>query len=1069
MRNPSRDGQYLCHGILDAHRNGVTDATPSCERFTQLFANLAQGVVYQDQEGRIVAANPAAERILGLTFERMAGLTCFDLRWKAIREDGSEFADSEYPAMVALRDGQAVCDVLMGLFHPTLEQYRWIVMNAIPNFHAGESRPFEVFTTFTDISELKRHEDALLKTKQELVTKDALLQQVVDNLPEHLFWKDRNGAFSGCNRAGAEAIGLQSPDEIVGKTDYDFYGNPADGEFFFKQDLEVMASGASLYHSLSQKQEADGATKWLDITKVPLRDGNGNVSGLLVSYEDVTDFSRVEESLRKFKQVVEQSPDAIIITSCDGNIEYVNPAFCRIYGYSPQEVLGRNPCLLKSGHTPPEEYRQLWQRVRAGQVWHGEFLNRTKDGREIWQSATVSPLFDETGEIANFLSIQEDIGVRKVMEEALRASEDKFRHLVEDAEVIVYEADPFTLQTTYISPTGETILGYPTATWLEEGFWFGHLHPEDRESVGQASFDAVRTRGEFRLEYRFVKADGNIAWIEDMARVIHDRDGSHVSLRGVMIDITERKLAERARKKAEEDLFNAKQVVQQVLDHIPQQVFWKDLDSIYVGGNAAYLDACGMASIEELRGKSDFDFHLPEFARKYRNDDRNVMRRNRPRLNYEEQGIIRNGETSWVKISKVPLHDQAGKVVGILGMFEDITDRKAMKQELADTLLQLRTILDNAQVGIAYLQEGKVNWINRRMEEMFGYKLAEISEKSPELFYPTQEDYAQIGEQSFSVLSQGKPFEIEHLMKRKNGRTFWCHMRGVAVDTRNIVKGSIWTLMDIDSRKAAEQQLLELNNSLAQRVCREIANGMEKERLLIQQARHAAMGEMIGNIAHQWRQPLSVLGLILQNIGIDYDDHELTDEALQRYIADAMQAIQQMSGTIDGFRDFFRPSRQKVKFKLRHAIEQTLDLVNASLRNRSIEVRLSGREDIEIYGHPNEFSQMLLNLIGNAKDALDERKPAAPEIAIETGSDGEYATITVRDNAGGVPSDVAEKIFDPYFTTKDKGTGIGLYMTKTIIEKHMYGAIVFRNGEQGAEFTLKLPLRNAAADDGALP
>jgi len=899
---------------------------------------MAQGAVYQDAAGRIVSANPAAERILGLSLDQMTGRTSFDPCWKAIRADGSAFPGAEHPAMAALRSGQAVGDVLMGVFHPGLQQHRWLLVNATPNFRAGESRPFEIFTTFTDITELKRHADALQQAKQELEAKDALLQQVVDSLPQHLFWKDRNGTFRGCNRAGAQAVGLQAPDEIVGKSDYDLYASHADGEFFFKQDLGVMAEGASQYHTLNQKQEPGGAIKWLDITKVPLRDTQGNIDGLLVSYEDVTDLSRVEESLRKFKQVVEQSPDAIIITDLDGNIEYVNPAFCDAYGYSAQEVLGRNPRFLKSEHTAPEEYRALWNSIRAGQVWQGEFLNRKKDGSMVWQSATASPIFDEAGDITHFLSIQEDIGARK--------------------------------------------------------------------------------------------------------------------------------LAEIARKKAEEELFNAKQVVQLVLDHIPQQVFWKDLDSVYIGGNAAYLATCGMASAAELKGKTDLELYPLEHARKYRKDDRNVMRRNRSRINYEEQLLTRSGEMRWLQTSKVPLHDQAGKVVGVLGMFEDITRRKAMRLELADTLQQLRTILDNAQVGIAYLKEGKFIWINRRLEEMFGYRLKEIREKSPELFYPTPEDYAQIDGQAHSVMALGKPFEIENIMKRKNGRAFWCHMRGMAVDTRNMAKGSIWTLMDIDSRKAAEQELLELNSTLAQQVNREITSGLEKERLLIQQARHAAMGEMIGNIAHQWRQPLSVLGLILQNIAIDYEDRELTDDALKTYVADALLAIKQMSGTIDDFRDFFRPNRQKTVFELRQAVEETLALLSASLKNHSIEVKLSGPESIEIRGHRNEFSQMLLNLIGNAKDALEEHQPEWPEITIETACDGEYAIITVRDNAGGVPPDIAEKIFDPYFTTKEKGTGIGLYMTKTILEKHMHGTIAFRNGNQGAEFTVRLPLDHAFEDNG---
>ena len=922
MQSPTRCGQSPCCGSRDVSPARFV-SPDDCARFAQLFTTMIQGVVYQDESGRIVAANPAAERILGLTFAQMAGRTPTDPCWKAIREDGSDFPDAEHPAMVALQGGQAVSDVLLGMFHPGQAQYRWLLVNAIPNFRPGESQPFEVFTTFTDITDFKRHENALLEAQQRLEAKKVLLQQVVDNLPQHLFWKSRDGTFRGCNDAGAQAFGLHSPDDIIGKSDCDLYANPADGDFFFEQDLNVMEKGTPFYHSLCQKQESCGEIKWLDVTKVPLRDAQGNVDGLLVSYEDVTNLSRVEESLRKFKQVVEQSPDTIIITDLDGNIEYVNPAFCHTYGYGAQEVLGHNPRFLKSARTSAGEWCELWDAIRAGQAWKGEFLNLKKDGSPTWQSATVSAIFDESGCITHFLSIQENIDARKLAEEAL---------------------------------------------------------------------------------------------------------------------------------------FNAMQLLQQVLDHIPQQVFWKDLNSVYFGGNTSYLATVGMASAAELKGKTDFDLHPTDHARKYRKDDRNVMRHDHPRTHYEEPMLALGGEIRWAQTSKVPLHNQDNEVIGVLGIFEDITERKAMQQKFADTLQQLQTILDNAQVGIAYFQKDKFLWINRRMEEVFGYKRKEICDKSPELLFPTAENHAQINALSSAVMAQGKPFEIEHILKRKNGRLFWCHMRGVAVDSRDLEKGSIWILLDIDSRKTAEQDLLELNNTLAQQVSKEIASGMEKEHLLIQQARHAAMGEMIGNIAHQWRQPLSVLGLILQNIGIDYEEHELTGDALRTYISEAMLAIRQMSGTIDDFRNFFSPNRQKTIFDLCQAIEETLALLSASLKNHNIKVKVRCTEKIEIRGHRNEFSQMLLNLIGNAKDALEEHGPQQAEIFIEAIRDRDHAVITIRDNAGGIPPDIVEKIFDPYFTTKEMGTGIGLYMTKTILEKHLHGTIVFRNCGEGAEFTMTLPL-----------
>jgi len=426
----------------------------------------------------------------------------------------------------------------------------------------------------------------------------------------------------------------------------------------------------------------------------------------------------------------------------------------------------------------------------------------------------------------------------------------------------------------------------------------------------------------------------------------------------------------------------------------------------------------------------------------------------------ETRILRKDGSIFYASVSTQAIYGTDGRFLGHLASVHDISVQKALQQQLHDALQQLQTILDNAQVGIAYLEHRRFIWINRRMEEMFGYTRDEIHEQSSEALYPSREDHEHLEREAYPMMAQGQPFEAEHILKRRDGRTFWVHLRGSAVDPLGAAEGSIWIMLDIDKRKSAEQALITLNTNLAQQVASETAKNLEKERLLVQQARHAAMGEMIGNIAHQWRQPLSVLGLILQNISIDFEDKQLTDADLKRYVAEAMKSIQQMSSTIDDFRDFFRPNRVKECYRIGRAVEESLNLVSASLKNNAIEIKRSGTDDFIICGYPNEFAQVLMNLLGNAKDALVENTPEQRRIEIQTRGDEEnhMVTITVRDNAGGIPADIAEKIFDPYFTTKGKGTGIGLYITKTIVERHMGGTISFRNHGQGTEFTITLPL-----------
>ncbi|HCI13235.1 MAG: hypothetical protein A2063_04815 [Gallionellales bacterium GWA2_60_142] len=254
------------------------------------------------------------------------------------------------------------------------------------------------------------------------------------------------------------------------------------------------------------------------------------------------------------------------------------------------------------------------------------------------------------------------------------------------------------------------------------------------------------------------------------------------------------------------------------------------------------------------------------------------------------------------------------------------------------------------------------------------------------------------------------------------------------------------------------RELQSVNASLEERVIEQTHQTIEKERLLIQQSRSAAMGEMISNIAHQWRQPLSTLSLVVQNILFDYREKQLNREELEEYVDTAQQCVTSMSETIDDFRDFFRPDKIKVTFNLHDAVAESIRLLEATLKNHKIQISLSEDPGLRTYGHVNEFSQVILNVLANAKDALVENKSAQRRIEIELKSSGHVGMVAIRDNAGGIPEDALDKIFDPYFTTKVSGTGIGLYMSKTIIEKHMDGNIACRNTSDGAEFTISIPL-----------
>lgn len=438
-----------------------------------------------------------------------------------------------------------------------------------------------------------------------------------------------------------------------------------------------------------------------------------------------------------------------------------------------------------------------------------------------------------------------------------------------------------------------------------------------------------------------------------------------------------------------------------------------------------------------------------------------------------------------LETSSMPLRLDDNSISGVVTVWHDITDARRAQQTLREKEERYRALVECAPFAIFINRDNRIEYVNPATLELFGaISPAEIIGKAPyEFFHP---EYHQTMRERISTLLDGGSVPlIEVRVVQLDGTerhaeivaTAFVDRQGMAIQVmlnditeRKQNEKEIQTILEKlqKAHDALEEQVAERTKDLVRTIDslqKEMAERLKAEealrtgeRLLIQQSRLAAMGEMISNIAHQWRQPLNTLGLIVQRLPHFYDAGKFDREFLAASTSDAMNLIRHMSATIDDFRDFFMPDKERTDFSVKKAVCQAISLIDTGFKAQNIDLETRMEGEATVNGYPSQFAQVILNILFNARDALVERKVDNGRILIEGSLEGERLVLTIRDNAGGIPDSILDKVFDPYFTTKgpDKGTGIGLFMAKSIIEKSMGGRITARNCDDGAEFRIEV-------------
>ena len=481
------------------------------EKHRTLFETMTQGVVYQDSNGRIVSANPAAERILGLTLDQMQGRTSTDPRWKAIHEDGSDFPGETHPSMIALKTGKEVRNVVMGVFNPNSEEYRWININAVPQFKPGETKPFQAYTTFEDITERKRMDEEIRD-----------LARFPSENPNPVLRLNKDGTILVANPASK--LLLQEWGSGIGQVAQKSWRDLA---------ADVLSTGESRNVDVEF-----GGKSYTFLVKPIMEAGYVNLYG-----RDITERKRMEdeirqystslemmvfertkklaESERRFRELVDLLPQTVYEADVKGNLLFLNQAGLDAHGYSREELArGLNVSQLFVSGDIDRGFENIRRRL-SGEKFEGvEYTVLRKDGTTFPVLIYSAPIVRE-GRAVGLRGIVVDITDRKRAEIELRGAKERLDYVVTSNPAVIFTAKPRAdysdYNIAYMSDRVVEMLGFEPRQFIgHPEFWDAHVHPDDLRRF-RMEVPELWKKGQLAFEYRFLHKDGTYRWIREEA------------------------------------------------------------------------------------------------------------------------------------------------------------------------------------------------------------------------------------------------------------------------------------------------------------------------------------------------------------------------------------------------------------------------------------------------------------------------------------------------------------------------------------------------------------------------
>ncbi|WP_161539679.1 PAS domain-containing hybrid sensor histidine kinase/response regulator [Paramagnetospirillum kuznetsovii] len=754
-----------------------------------------------------------------------------------------------------------------------------------------------------------------------------------------------------------------------------------------------------------------------------------------------------QAELRKLSLVVEQSPNPVVIADLNGKIEYVNDAFIRNSGYSREEVIGRNPRILKSKRTPNSTYRAMWDALTRGETWSGEFINLTRDGRERTEIATIVPLRQSDGRVSHYVGIKEDVTEKKKQEGTLR----KLFMAVEQSpeSIVITDLEPKIeyVNGAFVRNTGfsrDEVIGSnprvlqsgltPPETFkdmwakLSQGeSWHGELvnrRKDGSEYVEFAHIAPVRQADGEITHYLAIKED-----VTDKKQMMRELElhKDHLELM-----VAERTNALSIANQEQKAIFDASGVGIALIR-----------DRVVIRCNRS-LDKMFGYGLGELEGQQTRVWYLDDDDWERLGHEIYEQVGQGETYECDQQFRKKDGSPFWTRLAVQALNAAAPNE-GIVAIFEDITDERKSAEALRLAFAEQQAILDSATSGIVLIKNRILERCNRKLHEIFGWPDGEMVGKPKRIWYTDEDSWIGGGGEAYEEIWQGQTHRREQQLLRKDGSLFWARLTAHAVDARDPTQGSVWVIDDITQEHALMEE-------------------MQRARMLAEDAARAK-SDFLANMSHEIRTPMNAI------IGLTH--------LLQRDIADKTQrtrldkvstAARHLLNIINDILDLSKIEAGKLQlentdFEIEHMIETVCTLVHDKAEAKGLELVVSMHAlPANLHGDGLRIGQVLLNFASNAVKFTESGSIALRGSVVSRDDNGLVARFEVSDTGIGLTTEQQARLFqafeqaDSSTSRKYGGTGLGLAISKRLTE--MMGGRIGVDSEfgQGSSFWIEVPL-----------